>query len=166
VVALPPPIAALAPWMAGGADTAGRGLAAALAMTVPGLALVSRHQRALTHAALRAEPVRTLIAFGAGPLDLARAHLRSTSTAAAAMLGSDLPILLTAAFVAERAAGLDGLGAATAAALERRDLAWLMALALLSCTAVGLAQILSDALLGALDPRLRAALIPHQEGLE
>jgi len=143
-----------------------RGVAAALAMALPGVALVSRHQRALAHRVLREEPTRTRIALGGGPLDLARVHLRQASTAAAALLGSDLPVLLTAAFVVERAAGIEGLGAATAEAVARRDLGWLMALALVSCGLVALAQILSDEVLGALDPRLRAALSPRREGIE
>jgi len=160
------PGAVLAVWLLTPAGPALRGLAAAAAMVLPGMALLSRHQRVLARRALREEPTRTLIAFGAGPLRLARVHLRQSSTAAAALLGSDLPVLLTAAFVVERAAGIEGLGPATAAAVAHRDLAWLMAVALVTSGLVALAQIVSDELLGALDPRLRAALSPRQEGFE
>ncbi len=160
------PGAVLATWLLAPSGPWPRGVAATLAMVLPGLALVSRHQRALARRALREESTRTQIAFGASPLGLARVHLRRSSTAAAALLGSDLPILLTAAFVVERAAGIEGIGAATAAAIARRDLAWLMAIALASSGLVALAQVLSDALLGALDPRLHAALSPRREGFE
>jgi len=160
------PGAVLAIWLLSPTGPALRGLAAAGAMVLPSMALLSRHQRVLARRALREEPTRTLLAFGAGPLGLARVHLRQSSTAAAALLGSDVPLLLTAAFVVERAAGIEGLGAATATAVAQRDLAWLMAIALATSGLVALAQILSDGLLGVLDPRLRAALSPRQEGFE
>ncbi|MBN2195906.1 MAG: ABC transporter permease subunit [Polyangiaceae bacterium] len=164
IAATPP--AVLSVFIVGTQEGSGNTIAAVVAMVLPGLALISRHERALTRAALREEPARTLVAFGAGTLGMARGHLRNSTTAALALLGSDLPVLLTVSFVVERAAGIDGLGAFTLAAVERRDLAWLMALGLVVSLTVGVAQILSDALLAALDPRLSAALSARGAGFE
>lgn len=166
LIAAAVPPAALAAWLSAPEVPLPRASAAIAVMVLPGFALASRHQRALMRHALREEPARTLLAFGAGPLALARAHLRDTSAAMLSLLGSDLPLLLTAAFVVERAAGLAGLGEFTLEAIERRDLAWLMALALLGTLTVGLAQIVSDALLSRLDWRLHTSFALRAEGSE
>jgi peptide/nickel transport system permease protein len=145
--------AALAPSVAGRRT----GLGAALCVAVAA-ALVSRHQRAASSTVLDQEYARTETAFGASPFRTARRGFRAASTAAISLFGVDLPALITTAFVVERVLGLPGLGPRTFEAVSARDLSWLMAVAVLSALAVALAQILSDAVLAAVDPRVRLAL--------
>ena len=151
------PLAAIAGLCAPGVPSAGGFLPALLMILVTG-ALVSRHQRAATRVALDQEYARTLRAFGASPARLARLSLRSSSVAVVSLLGVDLPALVTAAFVLEHAFSLFGLGPVTLDAVGSRDVAWLMAIALLSAALVAVAQIASDALLGAIDPRVQSTL--------
>jgi ABC-type dipeptide/oligopeptide/nickel transport system permease component len=145
--------AALAPSVAGRRT----GLGAALCVAVAA-ALVSRHQRAASSTVLDQEYARTETAFGVSPFRTARRGFRAASTAAISLFGVDLPALITTAFVVERVLGLPGLGPRTFEAVSARDLSWLMAVAVLSALAVALAQILSDAVLAAVDPRVRIAL--------
>jgi ABC-type dipeptide/oligopeptide/nickel transport system permease component len=151
------PIATLAALVAPAPPGRARFLAALL-MTLTAAALVSRYQRSATRVALDQEYARTLRAFGASQLGIARGTLRTSAGATISLLGVDLPALLTAAFVLEHAFELPGLGPTTLAAIGNRDVPWLMAIALASAAAMALSQIASDALLAAIDPRVRGAL--------
>jgi len=142
-----PPASAVTEYFAGGTTMVG--VAAVI---------VSRHQRTATRVALDQEYTRTARAFGAGPWRLARWSVRSSSVAAVSLLGVHLTTLLTVAFVLEHALGLQGLGSTTLLAVTTRDVAWLMALSLVVAALLALAQIVSDALLAALDPRVGVAL--------
>jgi len=139
---------------------------AALVMVLGSAGLVSRHQRTATRVALDQEFTRTARAFGAGPWRLARWSFRASSVAALSLLGAQLPGLVTAAFVVEHALGLNGLGATTLRAIASRDIAWLMALSMALGTALALLQISSDALLAAMDPRVRLGLLRKRGAAE
>lgn len=151
------PIAVLATWIAP-SGSLGKDALAGLVMAAATGAYVSLQQRSAMRVALDQEYTRTARAFGPGPLRLARWSLRASSVAQLSLVGVELPALFTLAFVVEHALGLSGLGAATLAAVSLRDVAWLMALSLGVATLLSLAQILSDALLMAFDPRVRIAL--------
>jgi ABC-type dipeptide/oligopeptide/nickel transport system permease component len=112
------------------------------------------------------EYARTHRAFGAGQLRIARTAFRASATAVVSLIGVDLPALITAAFVIEHAFSLPGLGPTTLAAIDNRDVSWLMAIALVSAAAVALSQIASDALLAAIDPRVRVALARKRGAVE
>lgn len=151
------PMALLAAWISPTA-VGSAGFGAALCMIATSAALVSRHQRAATRVALDQEYTRTARAFGAGPLRAAGFGFRASSVAVVSLIGVDLPALFTAAIVLEHALSLPGLGPVTLAAVGSGDVSWLMAIVLCSAAVVALAQIASDVLLAAIDPRARAAL--------
>jgi peptide/nickel transport system permease protein len=156
------PSAELAAWTARIADGVTFSWMAALIMIVVCAALVSRFQRAASRTALEQEFCRTERAFGASPIAAARRSFRASSAAALSLVAVDLPAVIGTAFVVERGFGLKGLGPATLDAVAAHDLPWLMTMALLTAIVVALAQIASDVLLGALDPRVRASLDRHR----
>lgn len=150
-----------APWpVLGGAASA------ALVMVALVGALASRFQRAAVRSTLEDATGRGRVAFGASPWRAARGSWGSASRVLASLIGGDLPLVLTAAFVVEQAFGLPGLSEPTLRAVAEHDVAWLMALALASTTLVGVAQIVGDALLALADPRIRAVLSPRREAWE
>ncbi|MBX3182145.1 MAG: ABC transporter permease subunit [Polyangiaceae bacterium] len=71
-------------------------------------------------------------------------------------LPTALPGWLSACLVIELGTGRPGLAARTLEAVSQRDVGWMMWLLLALTTVVCLAQIISDAVLGRLDPRLGA----------
>ena len=152
------PVAAVAPLLAPQGAVRGRWLLAGLIMVCVVSALISVFQRPATRHMLLAEPSRTLRAFGASPWTTARRTLRGSGQVCSSLLGVLLPVLLTAAFVVEHALGLEGLAATTLRAVAHRDVPWLMAIALGTVLLASILQGASDALLAALDPRVRAGL--------
>lgn len=151
------PLAMLAGLLAPESAQRARMLPALLAILTTA-ALVNRHQRSATRVALDQEYARMHRAFGASQLRIALRAFRASAIAVVSLAGVDLPALVTACLVIEHAFGLPGLGPATIAAVGTRDVPWLMAVALLSAATIALAQIGSDALLSAIDPRVRVAL--------
>jgi peptide/nickel transport system permease protein len=137
--------------------------AGVLTMLAVAAGLVSRYQRAGARGALEQEYARLLSAQGASRARIAVRTLRNSSSAMVSHLGTHLPGLLTAAFVVEKVYGMAGLGAVTIQAVTEGDVAWLMALALCTVIAAALVQLFSDALLSALDPRVRAVSAAGQE---
>jgi ABC-type dipeptide/oligopeptide/nickel transport system permease component len=166
VVGIALPMAFVSSLFAPGGSGFGTRLLAALLMTLTSACIVSRHQRSSTRVALDQEYTRTARAFGAGPWRIAFRSFRASSAASVSLLGADLPVLITAAFVVEHALGLPGLGDTTLGAVASRDIPWLMALALALATCVALCQIASDSLLSALDPRVAVAFLRKREGGE
>jgi len=96
---------------------------------------------------------RTALAMGASRSRIAWKSLRLLVPLAAAAGLADLPALLTAAFVLEKACSVHGLGEITVTAVRSGDLALLLALSILLGGAFGVAQLLSDLLQSALDAR-------------
>lgn len=137
---------------------AGHGTAiAALCMVLGSAAVASRHQHALVVGIAELPHVRTSLAFGASPIRAALRDLKRCAPPLIVLAVADLPGLFTAAFVAERALSLHGLGETTSDALRSGDPVWLMALALVGMLVLGVAQIAADLLASALDPRVRDA---------
>jgi peptide/nickel transport system permease protein len=120
-------------------------------------AIASRHQHALTLRIAELPHVRTSLAFGASPLRAALRDLKRCAPPLIVLAVADLPGLFTAAFVAERALSLHGLGETTSDAVRSGDPVWLMALALVGMLVLGVGQIAADLLASALDPRVRDA---------
>ncbi len=149
------PVAVLAPWFAPAPVGAPSAIPAALLMLLGSAALTSRYQRGATRNVVDGEPARTLLGFGASRTRVALRSVRGSSAAVVGLVAVEVPVLVTMAFVVERAFHLVGLGAVTMAAIRAHDVAWLMALALVGVVAVALLQIASDLALAALDPRVR-----------
>jgi ABC-type dipeptide/oligopeptide/nickel transport system permease component len=160
------PVATIAPLLAPQGAAPGRLLLAAVVMACVVGALVSVYQGAATQQALWTEHSRTLQAGGASPWTIVKSNLKCSGQVCASLLGVHLPTLLTAAFVIEHAFGLEGLAATTLAAVEQRNVPWLMAIALGTMLLASILQATSDALLAALDPRVRAGLAEAREGDE
>lgn len=165
------PIAALpvtlgAVWVAPGDAPRAAHVAAALLMILASAGLVSRYQRSATRVTLDQEYTRTARAFGASPWRLARWSFRASSAAALSLAGAHLPQLVTAAFVLEHAFGLNGIAATTLHAVAARDVPWLMAVSLCLAATLSLTQISSDALMGALDPRVRLGFLRKRGAAE
>lgn len=82
-------------------------------------------------------------------------------------LVSDLPAMLpglfSACIVVELATGTEALGTRTLSAIAERDVGWVMVLLVGLTGLVAVAQVVSDAYLGVLDPRLGEAL-RHRQG--
>ena len=66
---------------------------------------------------------------------------------------------LGGAFVVERVFGLEGLGEATIAAVQVRDVSWLMALSLITAAAAAVGVIATDVLYVLIDPRLARTVL-------
>ncbi|MFO0571672.1 MAG: ABC transporter permease [Polyangiaceae bacterium] len=138
----------------------------AFLMVVTAASVVARHQRSATRVALDQEYARTARAFGAGPWRLALWSFRASCVSVVSLAGTHLAHLLTVAFVVEHALHLEGLGAVTLKAVYAHDIAWLMALSLSVAFLLSLAQIASDLLLGALDPRVHLGLLRKRGAVE
>jgi peptide/nickel transport system permease protein len=131
-------------------------------MTVLTAPAAQRHARA---AGLEAHGKRDLFrarAFGTPARYGARDLARTASVAIVGLLGAQLPVVLTAAFVVERAVGLAGIGEPALEAVRSADVPFLMALVLFSTVAVVVAQLGADLLVGRLDPRVISTWTPER----
>ncbi len=100
--------------------------------------------------------VRTAVAKGAGPSRVLAVHgLRLAFIPVLTMATVEPPVALGGALVVEHVFAIDGIGAATIDALARRDVDWLMAVALVAATTATLAVLAADLILAVLDPRTR-----------
>jgi ABC-type dipeptide/oligopeptide/nickel transport system permease component len=148
------PTAVLAVWArAIGAE----GLLAPTVVVAAGLvATPTRLLRSSLVATLGRDHVRAAVARGAGPARVIAVHgLRLGFIPVLTMATVEPPVALGGALVVEHVFGIEGIGAATIDALARRDVDWLMAVALGSATAATIAVLAADLVLAALDPRTR-----------
>jgi peptide/nickel transport system permease protein len=105
---------------------------------------------------LNRDYVRAAIAKGAGPTRVLAVHgLRLAFIPVLTMATVEPPVALGGALVVEHVFGIEGIGAATIDALVRRDVDWLMAVALVSATTATVAVLAADLVLAVLDPRTR-----------
>jgi len=153
-----------------GASATAVGLAAGLSGLIGGLpgaaavmilgtsTLVASRSRATWERMAERPFVRTALALGASPLRAAGLTVRAGLGPWVASALTDLPGLLTAAFVVERAFGLAGLGDVTVRALQTGNVTWLLGLSLAGTLSVGIGQIAADWVHRALDPRISARL--------
>ena len=128
--------------------------AAAVAAAVALLA--SRLLRKTLLDALDAPHVTTLRAAGASPLRVVLRELAPRGlTLFFTLAAIELPVALSAAFVAEKLARLGGLGDAAAEAVAARDVSMLMALAVAGTLVTSVAASLGDLAQTSSDARLR-----------
>jgi peptide/nickel transport system permease protein len=153
------PAAAVAGWLSGlGAASFA---AAALGMALLGAATASRTASPLLAAQPSREQARGFL-LGASVSSTLAARLRRVISRLLARAATDLPLLLLAAFVFERACSLPGIGAITVAAVHHGDVDWLMAVGLGSAAAAALANVLSDTLLAVLEPEASRSLLQER----
>jgi peptide/nickel transport system permease protein len=81
--------------------------------------------------------------------------LRNSATSSIAVMGLLLGILLSATVFVEQVFAIPGLGSLLVSAVQTRDFPLVQALTLLFGIAMVLSSLLSDVILGALDPRVR-----------
>jgi ABC-type dipeptide/oligopeptide/nickel transport system permease component len=138
---------------------------AILSLTAGSVATLSRWQRSAMLDVVRQDFVRTAHAKGLPAWRVAVVHaLRNALMPTVTLAGLHLPAVLGGAFVVEEVFGLPGIGFETLRAIEAHDAPWLMAVVLASAVAVTLGLVASDLAYGALDPRVREALVRRQEG--
>lgn len=143
-----------------GASTNAPWVWAVLLLSTALMADPTRHQRDALLPILASEHVRAAVARGMSPLRVVLVHgVRNAAGLLAARMVTELPMAVTAVFVLERALGLPGLGDATITAVARRDVAWLMAMAVWGAVLAVASLVVSDVAQAILDPRLRRVLL-------
>jgi peptide/nickel transport system permease protein len=135
-----------------------------LALTVGGLASLSRYQRASMLDVLGQDYIRTARAKGLSLYRVLVVHaLRNALMPTVTLAGLQLPVLFGGAFIVEDVFGLPGLGYETLRAVEAHDSPWLTATILLLAVVTTFGLIASDLACGALDPRVRDTVL-HRAG--
>lgn len=135
---------------------AGRLTLGVLALVAGSFATVSRQQRSAMLEVLGRDYVRTARAKGARAVRVLVVHaLRNALVPLVALAGSQLPLLVSGAFVVEVVFRLDGLGWECVRAIEAHDAPELVATLLVVALATTVGLGLSDIAYGALDPRVR-----------
>jgi peptide/nickel transport system permease protein len=131
-----------------------------LALTVGGLASLSRYQRASMLDVIRQDYVRTARAKGLSLYRVLVVHaLRNALVPTVTLAGLQLPVLFGSAFIVEDVFGLPGLGYETLRAVEAHDSPWLTATILLLAVITTIGLIASDVACGVLDPRVRDTIL-------
>jgi peptide/nickel transport system permease protein len=137
-----------------------------LALTLAALATLSRYQRAALLDALGQDYVRTARAKGLPGWRVVVVHaLRNALLPTVTLAGLQLPALLGGAVVVEETFSVPGLGYETVRAVEARDAPWLICIVVAAAIATTVGLIVSDVVLGVLDPRVREMLLagPRRE---
>jgi ABC-type dipeptide/oligopeptide/nickel transport system permease component len=133
--------------------------AAALVLAAVLVADPMRQQREALIPVLVSDHAKAARARGAAPWRVVLVHgLRNALLPVTSRMMLELPMAVTACFVIERALGLSGLGEVTLEAVARRDVGWLMTVALWGAILAVGALVLSDVVQAIVDPRLRDAL--------
>ncbi len=134
-----------------------------LATFVLALGLVAapaRQARVALASVFAQEHVRASLGRGASRARALVVHaLPSALLPVITLAALEAPMALGGAFVVERVFGLEGLGAATIAAVQMRDTSWLMAVSIFTAATATLGVILTDLAYTALDPRLAASIL-------
>jgi ABC-type dipeptide/oligopeptide/nickel transport system permease component len=142
----------------------GGGVLAATAVLAAALAAApAAQQGAALSAALSQDYVRAAAARGASPRRALLVHaLRNALLPVATLATLEGPMALGGAFVVERVFSLRGVGEATILAVQRRDIAWLMAISMVAAVIAAATVVLADLASVALDPRLGPAVLARK----
>lgn len=143
-----------------------RGIAggrAPLAMLILAPALIAApaaQQRSSLGLALSQDYVRAAIARGASTTRAVLVHgLRNALLPVATLATLEGPMALGGAFVVERVLSLRGVGELTILAVQKRDIAWLMAISMSASLIAAVFVVAADLAYVAVDPRLDAAVL-------
>ncbi|MEB3245637.1 MAG: ABC transporter permease [Vampirovibrionales bacterium] len=138
-------------------DTLWHLLLPALVLSVGGIASLHRQMRANMLDVTHADYVRMATAHGLTPQTVLFKHaLRNAINPMITLFGFELAGLLSGAVLVETVLGFPGLGALTYQAAMQGDVNLVMASLILSSVLLVLGNVLADALLMLVDPRIRA----------
>lgn len=130
-------------------------LAAIVTLALALVAAATGQQRSALASVLSLDHVGAARARGAGRARAVLIHgLRNALLPVVTLAALEGPMALSGAFVVERVFGLRGVGEATILAVQQRDIAWLMALSIVSAAAAALLVMATDAIYGLVDHRL------------
>ncbi|MCX5204059.1 ABC transporter permease [Streptomyces sp. NBC_00237] len=119
-------------------------------------AMYARMTRASMLEVMGEDYIRTARAKGLGEKTVIGKHaMRSTMTPILTLLGIDLGALMGGAILTETTFSLPGLGQAVLIAITDKDLPIILAVTLITASAVVLANLLVDLLYAVIDPRVR-----------
>lgn len=128
----------------------------AVAMGIPGVAIIARLTRSSTLEVSSQDYVRTARAKGLPELLVQRRHiLRNALIPVVTHLGLSLSGLLTTSFVVERYFGIPGVGNLLIEAFFARDYPIIIGVLIIVTTVFVLSNLLVDLIYGAIDPRIR-----------
>jgi ABC-type dipeptide/oligopeptide/nickel transport system permease component len=135
------------------------------ALSVGGVALLSRYERAALLEVLRQDYIRTARAKGVPGYRVLIVHaLRNALMPVVTLAGLQLPTSFGGAFVVEEVFRLPGMGYETLRAVEAHDAAWLTTVLLVLSVVAMMGLILTDVAAGALDPRVRDVMLARAGG--
>lgn len=121
-------------------------------------AILARYTRDAVREALLEDYVRTAYGKGlAAPVVLRRHVLRNALVAVVSVVGTVTPLLLGGSVIVESLFGLPGVGRITVQAALQRDYPVVMTTTLFSGVLVIAGNLITDALYGVVDPRIRVS---------
>ncbi len=124
----------------------------------PLAAILARYTRDAVREALVEDYVRTAYGKGlAAPTVLRRHVLRNALVAVVSVVGTVTPLLLGGSVIVESLFGLPGVGRVTVQAALQRDYPVVMTATLFSGVLVIVGNLITDALYGVVDPRIRVS---------
>ncbi len=126
-----------------------------LALSTLTIPAIVQQQRAAMIEVLRQDYVRAARAKGARGLRVALHAFRNALMPMVTLAGVQVPALIGGAFVVEEVFQVQGMGWETLRAIEARDAAWIIAVALVSAVITTACLLASDLLYGMADPRVR-----------
>ena len=130
----------------------------AVAMGVPGIAIIARLTRASTLDVVSQDYVRTARAKGLTEGTVQRRHiLRNAMIPVVTTLGFSLASLAFTSFIVERFFGIPGVGNLLIEAIFARDFPVINAIVLIGTTLFVMANLLVDLIYPLMDPRIRLA---------
>lgn len=128
------------------------------------IALPAGQQRSALVSALAQDHVMAARARGASRLRAAIVHgLRNALLPVLTLVTLEAPMALGGAFVVERVFGLRGIGEQTIRAVQERDIAWLMAISLVTAGLSSVLVVLTDVAYALLDHRMADVLAARRE---
>jgi len=128
----------------------------AVAMGVPGVAIITRLTRASTMEVISQDYVRTARAKGLSEFTVQRRHvLRNAMIPVVTMLGFSLAGLAFTSFIVERFFGIPGIGNLFIESIFARDFPIINAIIIMGTTFFVLANLIVDLIYPWLDPRIR-----------
>ncbi len=128
----------------------------AVAMGVPGIAIIARLTRASTLDVVSQDYVRTARAKGLAENTVQRRHiLRNAMIPVVTTLGFSLASLAFTSFIVERFFGIPGVGNLFIEAIFSRDFPVINAIVLIGTTLFVMANLLVDLIYPMMDPRIR-----------
>ncbi len=128
----------------------------AVAMGVPGIAIITRLTRASTLEVINQDYVRTARAKGLSEMLVRRRHiLRNAMIPVATSLGFSLAGIAFTSFIVERFFGIPGIGNLFIESIFARDFPIINAVIIIGTTLFVMANLLVDLIYPVLDPRIR-----------